>query len=236
VKLLIKQPAGLGDIFFCQKISAQIAERKGASVIWPVLPHFMFIADYLRPIVRTQFVPVDKGFEHYGVYFSNFNIYASTPDCQAINLHGHTNDRGEVMKVKYEIVGLSWADWLDYFHFERNLAKEEALLRHLGIGDKDEFVFVNKKFASLPNWQEVSTIKVPEGARVVEMQIVDGFNIFDWCGVFERAKEIHTVETSICYVMERLKLTKSLFMYARNCAPSWQYIEGIYSKPWQYEN
>jgi hypothetical protein len=74
-----------------------------------------------------------------------------------------------------------------------------------------------------------------EPIRVVEMRMIEGFNLFDWCMVLEKALAIYTVETSICYLIEKLNVTGRLFMYARNKNPDWFYIEGIFQKPWVYE-
>ena len=45
---LIIQPAGLGDIFFCQKIATHYSKNLGFKVIWPVYEHFLYIKDYIK--------------------------------------------------------------------------------------------------------------------------------------------------------------------------------------------
>ena len=44
---LIRQPAGIGDIFFTQKIAMDYIS-KGYTVIWPVIEQFEFIKDYIK--------------------------------------------------------------------------------------------------------------------------------------------------------------------------------------------
>jgi len=51
---LIRQPAGIGDIFFCQKI-AKDCITKGYEVWWPVIPQFEFIKDYVK-VDRLNFI------------------------------------------------------------------------------------------------------------------------------------------------------------------------------------
>ena len=55
---LIKQPGGIGDIFFCQKI-ARYMMHHGYDVIWPVLPSISWIKDYIKdidfPTVEDEF-------------------------------------------------------------------------------------------------------------------------------------------------------------------------------------
>jgi hypothetical protein len=233
MKVLIKQPAGLGDIFFAQKIAWHFGHHLNAQVIWPILPHFMFLADYLRPIQETKFVSVDEQFPGKDLYESNFGATIANDHYQVLNLHGHSDDEG-VMKVKYRIFGVGFEDWLKYFNFTRNYEREAKLLDALKILPGEKFILANHYFASLPATLQ-APFMVSGNARIVEMHPIFWTNLFDWCGVIERAAEIHTVETSICYLIEKLQTTSNLFLYARNCAPDWTYVNGIYSKPWNYQ-
>jgi hypothetical protein len=245
MQLVVRQPAGLGDIFFCQKIAAQMALRYDTTILWPVLPHFLYIKDYLEPTIVTEFVSTEDDFKfkrHYLAFdsFSRGFTQWHTQECHIINLHGHTDDRGTVMKPKYQVMELDWHNWIDYFHFKRNREREEKLWKHLGIGDNEPFIFVNRNFASPPgiltcDRMSITLFPSEEPIRVVEMRMIEGFNLFDWCMVLEKALAIYTVETSICYLIEKLNVTSRLFMYARNKTPDWYYIDGIFQKLWVYE-
>ena len=46
---LIKQPAGIGDVFFCQKI-ARIMMQHGYKIIWPLRPDIHWIQRYIKDI------------------------------------------------------------------------------------------------------------------------------------------------------------------------------------------
>ena len=46
---LIKQPAGIGDVFFCQKI-ARYMMHHGYQVVWPLMPSISWIKDYIKVI------------------------------------------------------------------------------------------------------------------------------------------------------------------------------------------
>ena len=50
---LIRQPAGIGDIFFTQKIVKDYIS-KGYTVIWPVIEQFEFIKDYVKIIKESS--------------------------------------------------------------------------------------------------------------------------------------------------------------------------------------
>ena len=46
---IIKQPAGIGDVFFLQKI-ASVYREKGCEIIWPLRDDIFWISDYISDI------------------------------------------------------------------------------------------------------------------------------------------------------------------------------------------
>ena len=63
---LIRQPAGIGDIFFTQKIAKDYISR-GYTVIWPVISQFEFIKDYIK-VNNLMFVNENSDFPHKNIY------------------------------------------------------------------------------------------------------------------------------------------------------------------------
>ena len=60
---------------------------------------------------------------------------------------------------------------------------------------------------------------------VVNLKVIDGYTVFDWCKVFINAVEIHTVHTGICYILDRLPLQCiNYYMYQGLQDPNVQYI------------
>ena len=95
-------------------------------------------------------------------------------------------------------------DWAKFFYFERNVDKENDLYYNvLGLTDDSEFVFISNLYnTDIRDSKFIS----PEqfDLPVVELQILDGFTLFDLCKVLEKAKKIHTVNTSINYIIDVL--------------------------------
>ena len=44
---LIRQPAGIGDIFFTQKIAKLLLKSRCNKILWPVISEYSYIADYI---------------------------------------------------------------------------------------------------------------------------------------------------------------------------------------------
>ena len=62
--VLFWQPAGIGDIFFLQKAARHFISL-GYEVIWPVIPDFLYIKDYIKGI---NFVNENEDFPHKEFY------------------------------------------------------------------------------------------------------------------------------------------------------------------------
>ena len=63
---LIRQPAGIGDIFFTQKIAKDLIS-KGYEVWWPVIQQFEFIKNYIK-VDGLKFVTENENFPHKNIY------------------------------------------------------------------------------------------------------------------------------------------------------------------------
>ena len=242
--VLFWQPAGMGDILYLQK-AAHYFLNLGYRVVWPVIPEFLYVKDYISDI---EFCDVNRhfdGFEYYGR-----SEVIKTEDMIYFPLHhAHifldNNYRSSAMKSKYPLFqklgyDIDGSDWVKYLDFTRNKQREDQCKKILGIEDGEEFIFINDMFASPPNiFRREMHIETPIKKIYHKLEHVNQFNLFDLCGVLEDAKEIHTVETSMCYLVERINKSSKLFMYSRklhgdDMHVDFSYVNHIYKKEWNY--
>lgn len=211
---LIKQPAGIGDILFCQKI-AKLMMKNHYQVIWPIRSDIHWIKDYIKdiyfPTIEDNFIGKDI-YEHgVGAVIEENGAFISTATADL------THNDGKIMSSKYSMLGLDYSDWQEYLKFERNFEKENNLYYNvLGLTDESEFVLIN----NLHNTDVKDCgILSPEkyDIPVIELRIIKGFTLFDWCKVIEKAKKIHTINTSINYLIEVLNTSFVEYtIYAHN--------------------
>jgi hypothetical protein len=235
---LIKQPAGLGDIFFLQKAVKELIE-KGFTVIWPVQPHFLYLSEYIKYDGLT-FYSLNSDFPFKNLYNVGFepSIHQVGNDevLYVPFLHAELSFRGVAgMKTKYPLIGASSDNWQEYFKFTRNHERELELRNKYNIGENEDFVFVNNLFASPPDMLR-RPVYVQSDCKIVYND-GDPCHVFDFCWLFEHAKEIHTIESAFCYLVEVLNTSGKLFMYSRivNGRPQHQnfdYVNHIYRKNW----
>jgi len=248
-KVVIKQPAGLGDIFFCLKIAYTFHKGFNCDVIWPVIPQYEWIKDY----INYPFIHFINQEEDYPLKNKiNQTLFPQTsllPDIRVLELE--ENDKQyilvplqhadwvspgiSVMDAKYKFVNLDLDDWQEFFEFERNIEKENKLYYEvLGLTDESEYVFVNKQFGSPPDTQTCSYIDVSKFSNYVEMSYLEDYSLFDWCKVIENAKEIHTVETSLNFIIDKINPKGKLEMYSKHNPPSYNHVQHLFKANWNY--
>ena len=99
------------------------------------------------------------------------------------------------------------------------------------LGVTGRFALINNLYGTPPN---VASKEVPSSdLPIVKMQMVDGFNLFDWCGIIEAASEIISVDTAINYLVDVLDTkAERLVMVSRHTPPNFYHIDNLFQKQW----
>lgn len=218
-KYLIKQPAGIGDIIFCQKIAKTLQDR-GHTIYWPVLPVIDYISSYIK-------------LDGLGVPMGSVDRTAELIDLDS----SHSKLGGGILTSKYSYAGLDWRGWQEYVTFVRNYDRERELYRILNPNDED-YIIVNNNCGTPPNTVKYN-IPYPKNSniKVIPMTIIDKYTVFDWCLLLEKAKAIYTIDTSINYITEFLNLeADNLEVYSRYNPSNFSHIEGLWTNvDWKYK-
>lgn len=231
---IIFQPGMVGDIFFIQKIAKTYA-AEGRRVILPVLQKHAWVYDALimpenieTPILEGPFDFRDE------VMFLSDKIALTPiegPNYTYLSLFFSWRYAPKLtMELKYKVAGIEFDDWADHVELKRDLAKEEALFRHLGLDDGVPYALINENCSS-------RMIPFPHRApeKEVRLQQVEGYTLFDWCTVIERASRIASVDTSLVLLVEVLKIRDTpLHVVSRYEPPSFRELENILKLDWRF--
>jgi hypothetical protein len=227
-KVTIHQPAGLGDILFCQKIAYKLIEH-GHEVYWP-MDKYTWVNDYIKKE---------------GLSWSS----SPEPTLSLVLKHSiESNHPYDIMTCKYDMIGktlnhlspelhsIDWTDWVDYLKIERNTEKEDRLFYEvLGLKDGDKYVLTNKMYGVNQSRGDVGKSIIDKSLRIIELGFINGYTLFDWCKVLENASEIHTVDTSINYVIETLELkANNLCLYPRHPDHILKCLGKLFKKNWNW--
>jgi hypothetical protein len=222
MKYIFNQYQGLGDILFCEPIARHFYDEGNNEIFWSINDEFMWLTNYIKYI---NFVPksshhIDYESLHLGltspdVYFVPLRF--ANPIVRKLKPHDYS-DQYHTMLDKYRMLGLPEDMWKT-FKWERNLEKENELYNLL-VKDKN-YILINSK------WSDGNVlIKTDSTFQRINMDILDGFTLFDWAKIIENASEIHTVSTSNLFLLETLNLkADKVYIYPRK--PRENNLDGI---------
>lgn len=210
--IIVNQPFGLGDIIFTQQLAKVIAG--GRTILWPVFPQFVEGLNRAYPDVKFidwKKLPID--YDRTGQYETNLagigpcTILPFRFACDMLHL-----PYDECMRAKYKLYGLDFEIWQDGAYWQRDMSFETALPTNLDIDIfSDKYSLINRTFGS------DNTLKVNITADGIEMKPFDNFSLFDWALTLQNASAIHTVNTSIIYLLEMLDLKATeVHLYQRS--------------------
>jgi len=202
---IIDQPFGIGDILFLSPLVSQIEANK---LIWPVADHYIWISDYINVPDLTFIKQSDFNLEHY--------VRQSYTVIPFQHAHGLFPNAVDCMIAKYMLLN---SDLTLFYNFiktviSRNYKKEQELYKLLGLSSDVPYIIINNNFAG-PEHNLKTNIFVDTNIKTVFLDYIDGYTLMDWCFILENAQEIHTVSTSLFFVIESLNTSSSLHLYPR---------------------
>ena len=236
---LIYQPLGLGDIIWVQKI-VDVIISEGYTVYYPVgNQYYDMISQYIKKenLIwkrESEDFPLKQ---HYGqgkVFQTSDELYLPLsfadrylPECPT-------------MISKYHFVSIPISDYRKHYELDRNYEREQKLIDTYGLNG--DYILQNRSFGTDSQDRQFD---LDTNLRVHTMNIdqdkENGFHLFDWIGALQNAREIHTVETSLCYLIDKYCTENELHMYEKRKEnePNTYHrpVALVYRNPnWIYEN
>jgi len=208
-KVYLNQPGRFGDILYIIPMARRLMER-GYDVFFLInekykslIPHFPdinFVDPESHPTVIEPYI-----------FLSLWN--------GATYFQDDPTHKKDIMTDKYAMYNIVMKDNIDPKSYWRKLTfkrfpeKEKLLFKILGLKDGEKYVLINENSSNGTKKIDVKTDlkKVYMGMEGELKQ----FDLLDWSLVMENAEEIHTIHTSVIYVLEVLKTTSKLHLYER---------------------
>lgn len=249
---LFKQPAGLGDILFTLKIALEVNKKYNPEqIIWPVCDEYRDLCTQIIVPDNFQFVDEQSQFPGNYLYHTNINKVIQEKELLYVPLqHACEGQYGgfnfqENLYSKYAMTGLGFDNWQTYVNIKRNYRKEEDLFNLLVRGEP--YILVNSTYGTRGCTTPIrrSDIITSTDKHVIELDFIDGFNLFDWIKIIEHADEVHTLQTSLAYLLDILQIQK-VYIYHRTPnreqiinninENSFYYCKKIHNPNWIFED
>lgn len=212
MRIVINQSAMLGDLLFIEPIVKYLTNL-GNTIIWPVKDQYSWIKDYMPYNIIKQ--------SQYNIDYEDVNqrpdyipLRFSTPIFRGTDPHsGEFHEH--FMLDKYRLLDLPLDLWRT-LKWTRNIEKENQLFQLLGLSEGEDYTLVNMFFKDVFEPQpDMAAMEWNRNNKTVFMKPIEGFTLLDWTKVILQAASIHTVETSLIYMIEALPVTAELHMYCR---------------------
>jgi hypothetical protein len=237
---LINQPLGLGDILWVQPIVDHYISD-GYTVIYPVGDsYFDIVSSYIKKD-NLQWVRESDDFPLKFLYDMPERIELGE-DIYLPLTHAQSHNSLSLMIGKYAFAGLPVTDYRDAYEIDRDYEREKLLMDAYDL--HNDFIIVNEVYGTFPHTKK-HDINIKSDSKVhvmsVQQDIDNGFHVFDWIGALQKAKEVHSVGTSICYMMDKYCTDNEIHLYERRTIDEPrtynQEVEGVYRNPrWIYED
>jgi hypothetical protein len=223
--VIINQFNKIGDLLFSMTYFQELT-RRGHKVICPVYPWILQLQKHFPEIVFIDKSELNIGYEEQRVIVNKENIIIPLRFSNVILNRGR--GRNHSLKSKYDFLNkifhldIPYTDWIK-MNIVRDTSAENSLYRRYYT---EEYNFVNRNWAMLNNVD----IKIENS---IEMVSLDGYSLIDWSKLLENAKSIHTVSTSIVFIIDLLKTTDDLHLYRRTSEPNTDNVIGFLNKKWE---
>ena len=226
MKAFIEQYFGLGDVIWSQGIANHLFEQGHTSVLWPVEDKYFEGCKNAYP--RINFFPQSL-IQPEWFQIKDKRIIG---DIEVVPIRWSDSfmqvPYKDVMKAKYMMYDLDWQMWREHAQWDRSMVREIDLHKKLGLGGK-RYNVINNRFGS--SGDRRVNIHVSNTYENVEMKEVEGFSLFDWYLVLMMAEEIHTVSTSLLYILELLPIQKPIHLYVREgVETSFDFVSFLFTK------
>jgi hypothetical protein len=236
---LIYQPLGLGDIIWLMPI-VDVLINDDYEVYYPVDDRYYdIVSQYIKKqnlfwVKESDEFPLKKYYGYVNVVDESDKLYLPFryadryfPNCS-------------IMISKYYFMSIPIRDWRKSFELTRNYEREHKLIETYDL--KGDYILVNKSFGTEYQNRELNILSDKKVYFMdIELDKKNGFHLFDWIGALENASEVHTVETSLCFLVDKYCLNNEIYIYEKRKEGEentfFKHINLVFRNPnWSYEN
>jgi hypothetical protein len=220
---------GIGDVVFTITLIKRIAN--GRNILWPVMSHFVEGLQRAYPditFVDYKNVPVNYELKHQCVV-----TLPNIGDCTIIPIRWADSimkvPYTHCMRAKYDMYGMDYRDWKESAMWKRDIDIEQMFWIKLGLSPFVDYTLINEIFGS----DSQLKANIPMTPNAIKMQTIEGFSLMDWAFIIQNSTAIHTVSTSILFLLELLDLKCIPHLYDRHpIEKGFKNVDYLFTKPY----
>lgn len=199
--ILIYHHLGLGDHIMCHGIVREYCKKYDQVSIFSRLNNYPSVSFMFRDLKNLTII---KGDDDFARDLISKNQHASnTEKYDEVKIIGfqdlNRNSGVPLEKQFYDTAGLSISKKWDSFYVERDFEKEKSVFNK--YAPKEDYVFVHedtsRKYIIKRKYINKNYKIFLPNNKIAE-------NIFDYCTIVEKAKEIHVIDSSFMFLVDCL--------------------------------
>lgn len=219
---------GMGDEIICNGLVREYCKTHTQVGIFCLARNYPSVSFMYRDLTNLRIHVVKSHTERYRFRFWNSlrlgcNCYDEIRAIDEYDKESGVRFERQVYKVFNVPLKNKW----DGFFVERDAQREEAVYKKAGLSQPYAFVHDDARYP-------IDSIRISSSYRLFrpDKNLTD--NIFDYCGVIERAAEIHVIDSSFMNLIECLPYenpAQKLYMH-RYARTTQAWALPLLKKPW----
>lgn len=191
----------LGDHIICHGIVREYCKKYEKVAIFSLPHNFQSVSFMYRDLKNLTIIKGEDVFARRFIFLNTFKLGRFKYDriklvgFQYLDLYSGVSFE----KQFYHIAGVNFTKKWDSFFVERDFEREWALFKQVSL--KKDYVFLHEDVTrNFIVYRE--KIKKNYAIFVPDRKLTE--NIFDYCTIIERAKEIHVIDSSFMFLIDCL--------------------------------
>ncbi|OHA58417.1 MAG: hypothetical protein A2571_01395 [Candidatus Vogelbacteria bacterium RIFOXYD1_FULL_44_32] len=231
-KIILLLPFGLGDHIYCNAIVRHYCQKYEKVATFCLPQNYPTVAFMFRDLQNLVIIAGDKSFaKRFIATHSGDNGDREYDEAKIIGFENFNRQSGELFQHQlYRLAGVDFDLLEKNFLVERDRGREEVLFAK--IAPSGSYIFLHEDRSR--NYT-IKRQKINLKYKVVEPDPTLTDNIFDYCTLLERAKEIHVIDSSFMFLVDCLPYQNSqqkLYVH-RYARPNEDWKLPVLKKDWQ---
>lgn len=219
----------MGDSLVCHGLIREHCKNYGRVEIFAHKKYYTSVSFMFRDLPNLKIIKGDEAFAKMFIFLNTFRFGETKYDeVKLVGFpHLDPNSGEQFERQFYRLAGVDFAKKWDNFHVERDRNREEDLFRR--IDPTGDYIFLHDDPRFRIDRGRVALLPVVSPAQGLTN------NIFDWCLLIERAREVHVIDSSFMFLIDLLPYvnkSQELFIH-RYARRNEEWMLPVLRKNWQ---
>ena len=197
-RVLLDFHHGIGDELICNGLVREYCKKYEAVGIFCLKRNYSSVSFMYRDLSNLRIHVVNSHAERYRFRFFNPFRFGENRYDEIRAVDAYDEECGiRFERQVYGVFGVPLEKKWDSFFVERDKGREEAVFKKAGVSEPYQFVHDDSRFP-------LDRARISQTLPIIEPTKELANNVFDFCGLIERAAEIHVVDSSFIVLIDCL--------------------------------